>query len=52
LDKGTVNLQAGRRYSIRVGYTERTGEAYLKLQWSNPHRRQRIIPASQLGGLQ
>jgi alpha-L-fucosidase len=48
LDKGTISLQAGRRYSIRVDYTERTGEAYLKLQWSNPNRRQRIIQTSQL----
>jgi hypothetical protein len=25
-----------------------TGEAYLKLLWFNPNRRQRIVPASQL----
>jgi len=47
-DKGTVVLQAGRRYAIRVDYTERTGEAYLKLIWANPQRKQRIIPTSQL----
>ncbi|TWP52696.1 alpha-L-fucosidase [Lentzea tibetensis] len=48
LDKGTVTLQAGKRYSIRVDYTERTGEAYLKLLWSNPNRQQHVIPATQL----
>jgi alpha-L-fucosidase len=48
VDSATVNLVAGKKYSIRVDYTERTGEAYLKLLWYNPNRRQRIIPTSQL----
>ena len=48
LNKGTIQLQAGRRYAIRVDYTERTGEAYLKLLWSSPNRKQRVIPTSQL----
>jgi alpha-L-fucosidase len=48
VNKATVQLEAGRRYQIRVDYTERTGEAYLKLLWSSPNRRQRIIPGSQL----
>jgi alpha-L-fucosidase len=48
VNKGTLHLQAGRRYPIRVDYTERTGEAYLKLLWSNPYRKQRIVPAGQL----
>jgi alpha-L-fucosidase len=48
VDSATVNLVAGKKYSIRVDYTEHTGEAYLKLLWYNPNRRQRIIPASQL----
>ncbi|HEU4423007.1 MAG TPA: alpha-L-fucosidase [Pilimelia sp.] len=48
VNKGTIRLQAGQRYAIRVDYTERTGEAYLKLLWSNPNRKQRIIPTSQL----
>lgn len=48
LDKGTIQLQAGRKYAIRVDYTERTGEAYLKLLWSSPNRKQRVIPTSQL----
>lgn len=48
VNSGTVRLQAGRTYSIQFDYTERTGEAYLKLLWSDPNRKQRIIPASQL----
>src|SRR5204862_6969637 len=48
VDTATVNLVAGRKYPIRVDYTERTGEAYLKLLWYNANRRQRSIPTSQL----
>jgi alpha-L-fucosidase len=48
VDSATVNLVAGKKYSIRIDYTENTGEAYLKLLWYNPNRRQRIIPTSQL----
>ena len=48
MDSATVNLTAGKKYAIRIDYTEHTGEAYLKLLWSNPNRRQRIIPTSQL----
>ena len=48
VDSATVNLVAGTKYTIRVDYTEHTGEAYLKLLWFNPNRRQRIIPTSQL----
>jgi alpha-L-fucosidase len=43
-----VQLQAGRKYSIRVDYTERTGEAALKLLWYAPDEGQRIVPTSQL----
>jgi alpha-L-fucosidase len=48
VNKGTISLQAGRKYSIRVDYTERTGEAYLKLLWYGPNLGQRIVPAAQL----
>lgn len=48
VDSATVDLVAGKKYSIRVDYTERTGEAYLKLLWFNANRRQRILPTSQL----
>jgi alpha-L-fucosidase len=48
LNKTTLTLTAGQRYPIRVDYTERTGEAHLKLLWYAPDYGQRIVPASQL----
>ncbi|TMM33352.1 MAG: alpha-L-fucosidase [Actinobacteria bacterium] len=48
LDKATVTLTAGRKYAIRVDYTQHGGEAYLKLFWYSPNQGQRILPASQL----
>ena len=48
VNKGTIRLTAGQRYSIRVDYTERTGEAYLKLIWASSNRKQRIVQTSQL----
>jgi alpha-L-fucosidase len=48
VDRGTVTLQAGRKYSIRVDTTERTGEAAMKLLWYAPDEVQRIVPTSQL----
>jgi alpha-L-fucosidase len=48
LNSATVTLQAGRRYPIRVDYSERTGEAYLKLFWSAPDQDQMIVPTRQL----
>jgi alpha-L-fucosidase len=48
VDKATVALQAGRKYSIRVDYTERTGEAAFKLLWYAPDEQQRIVPTAQL----
>ena len=48
VDDVSLNVAAGQKYAIRVDYTERTGEAYLKLIWANPNRKQRIVPTSQL----
>ncbi|WP_107058596.1 alpha-L-fucosidase [Streptomyces rimosus] len=48
VDKGTIDLQAGRKYSIKVEHTERTGEAYMKLLWSSPNTPQQVVPKSQL----
>ncbi|MFJ6787320.1 alpha-L-fucosidase [Streptomyces angustmyceticus] len=48
VDKGTVTLRAGHRHSIRIDYTERTGEAHLKLLWSSPSQPQQIVPRRQL----
>ncbi|MGW8552302.1 alpha-L-fucosidase [Streptomyces tubercidicus] len=47
-DKGTVTLKAGHRHRIRIDYTERTGEAHMKLLWSSPSQDQQIVPRRQL----
>jgi alpha-L-fucosidase len=48
VDKGTIALQAGTKYSIKVEYAETKGEAYLKLLWSSPNQSQQVIPSTQL----
>jgi alpha-L-fucosidase len=48
LDKATIALQAGRKYSIKVEHTETRGEAYLKLLWASPNVGQHIVPQSAL----
>ena len=48
VDKGTVTLKAGHRHSIRIDYTEQTGEAHMKLLWSSPSQPQQIVPQRQL----
>ncbi|WP_406395939.1 alpha-L-fucosidase [Streptomyces sp. NBC_00887] len=48
VDKGAVDLQAGKKYAIRVEHTEQTGEAHMKLLWSSPNTPQQIVPSSQL----
>ncbi|WP_372444839.1 alpha-L-fucosidase [Streptomyces coffeae] len=48
VDKATVALRAGHRHTLRIDYTERTGEAHMKLLWSSPSQTQRIVPRSQL----
>ncbi|MFJ9467607.1 alpha-L-fucosidase [Streptomyces caniferus] len=48
IDKGTLTLRAGHRHRIRIDYTERTGEAHMKLLWSSPSQPQEIVPKRQL----
>ncbi|MGP3974180.1 alpha-L-fucosidase [Streptomyces sp. 8N114] len=48
VDKAAVDLQAGKKYAIKVEHTEQTGEAYMKLLWSSPNTPQQIVPKSQL----
>ncbi|WP_370592905.1 PA14 domain-containing protein [Streptomyces sp. NBRC 110028] len=49
VDKATVDLRAGQRHSIEIEYTERTGEAHMRLLWSSPGRPQQIVPRGRLG---
>ncbi len=45
---GTIALQAGKFYDIRMEYYENGGGAVAKLAWSSPSTTQTIIPTSQL----
>ncbi|HTH46998.1 MAG TPA: PA14 domain-containing protein [Candidatus Limnocylindria bacterium] len=45
---GSIALQAGKFYDIRMEYYENGGGAVAKLAWSSPSTSQTIIPTSQL----
>ncbi len=45
---GRIDLEAGRRYDIRLEYVERTGNASVRLSWFSPSQPREIVPASQL----
>lgn len=45
---GTVTLEAGRLYDIRMEYYERGGAAVASLAWSSPSQPLQIIPQSRL----
>lgn len=46
VDRGTIALRAGHRYSIRLAQTEQGGEASMKLIWSSPNLAQQVVPAA------
>ncbi|HEX8441403.1 PQQ-dependent sugar dehydrogenase, partial [Archangium sp.] len=47
-NRGTVTLQAGRAYSLRLEFYENTGLAIMRLHWSSPRQRKEILPKEQL----
>jgi PA14 domain len=47
-DRGSISLQAGQKYDIKVEYYERSGGAVAELYWSGPNLSQQIIPAKYL----
>lgn len=47
-NRGTVTLEAGRAYSLRLEFFEQTGLAIMRLHWSSPRQRKQIIPTEQL----
>jgi glucose/arabinose dehydrogenase len=47
-NRGTVTLQAGRAYSLKMEFFENKGLASARLHWSSPSQRKEIIPAAQL----
>ena len=48
VDRGTIRLEAGVRYDIRLEYYERTGRAIVQLRWSSDSQALQTIPQSQL----
>jgi PA14 domain len=48
LDSGTISLQAGQKYDIKVDYYERSGAAVMQLYWSAPDIAQQIVPQAYL----
>ena len=45
---GTIALEAGQQYDIRMEYYERGGDASAELAWSSPSQPFQIVPRSQL----
>jgi len=43
-DKGTIDLVAGRSYSVVLEYFENTSGATARLGWESPHTTKQIIP--------
>ncbi len=48
VESGTIDLQAGRRYDIRLEYFDASNSAQLRLQWSSASQTLETIPAAQL----
>jgi GH43 family beta-xylosidase len=46
--QGTIALQAGQRYDIRLDYFEGTGSAQIELSWASAHQPLQVIPATSL----
>jgi PA14 domain len=46
--RGTITLQAGQRYTIKLEYFEYNKSAAVKLLWSSTSQPKQIIPQSQL----
>ena len=47
-NRGTVQLEAGKRYDLRLEYYENRGSALVQLLWSAPGLRRQVIPQGQL----
>jgi alpha-L-fucosidase len=47
-DIGKITLDAGREYSLRMEYYEKSGGATAKLSWSSPSQSKQTVPANAL----
>jgi RHS repeat-associated protein len=45
---GTIRLEAGRKYDIKLEYSENTGDASVKLSWSSSSQGKQVVPQSKL----
>jgi autotransporter-associated beta strand protein len=45
---GSIRLEAGRRYNLRLEFIEDTGEAAIRLAWSSATTPRQIVPAARL----
>jgi autotransporter-associated beta strand protein len=45
---GSIRLEAGRRYNLRLEFIEGTGDAIIRLSWSSPTQPKQIIPTDRL----
>jgi hypothetical protein len=45
---GTVMLEAGKRYDVRVEYVERELNASIRLSWASPSLPEEVVPFNQL----
>jgi len=48
IETGTIALEAGKRYDIRLEYFDNAGSAQIRLQWSSASQALEDIPAAQL----
>jgi len=48
VSQGTIQLEAGHRYSIRVDYHDTAGRANLRLLWSAPGLPRQVVPTERL----
>jgi len=47
-NRGTVTLEAGRAYSLRMEFFDNKGLAIARLHWSSPRQRKQLIPTDRL----
>ncbi|MBI4324721.1 MAG: hypothetical protein HY674_05600 [Chloroflexi bacterium] len=43
-DSGTIALQAGKKYDLKLEYYQAGGAAAMKLMWSSPSQKKEVIP--------
>lgn len=46
VNSGTITLQAGQQYDIKLEYFKNTGSAIVKLEWQSASQAREIVPAS------